>query len=282
MRRGAVRARADGLGGVRGRLALETALASRDRAGLVLGEELARIGYRGAAPVGGRSVDYLELHIEQGPRLEETGTVIGVVDRAQHFGGALVTLHRRQQSCAHDRRWGGGATRWRAARCIGEIERIGAALEPHGRVGATTIDAWPNNRVIVPHRAEVGLLIVHADPAARDAALDAIEAAARRIGGGDGAGAWRWTRAGAVPGFAFPAEMVALTEAVAADLGHSSMRLPTWTGHDAFEHALRLPDGAVVPCRAAMGGRTASWSGRSPEHCTAGADMLANMILRAG
>src|SRR6476646_2446317 len=43
-------------------------------------EILQRIGYKGASPVGGRTLDvYFEAHIEQGPILEREGRTIGVV-----------------------------------------------------------------------------------------------------------------------------------------------------------------------------------------------------------
>ncbi|MCA3267235.1 MAG: hydantoinase/carbamoylase family amidase, partial [Azospirillum sp.] len=46
--------------------------------------ELAAIGYRGEAPVGGRNIGaYFEAHIEQGPILEAEAKTIGVVTGAQ-------------------------------------------------------------------------------------------------------------------------------------------------------------------------------------------------------
>src|SRR3546814_7524620 len=59
---------------------LDWGLARTDADGATFGGELARIGYAGEAPVGGRPVDaYFELRIEQGPELEAKGIQIGVV-----------------------------------------------------------------------------------------------------------------------------------------------------------------------------------------------------------
>jgi N-carbamoyl-L-amino-acid hydrolase len=59
---------------------LEWGHARTDDAGRTVGEELRRIGYAGPAPVGGRAVDaYFELHIEQGPLLDDKGIPVGVV-----------------------------------------------------------------------------------------------------------------------------------------------------------------------------------------------------------
>lgn len=56
-------------------------LSSRDDSGITVGEELDRIGYGGAysTPVG----CYLELHVEQGPRLHAEGVSIGIVEGVQ-------------------------------------------------------------------------------------------------------------------------------------------------------------------------------------------------------
>ena len=55
-----------------------------DSEGRTLGGELERIGFRGEEPVGGRHVHaYFELHIEQGPILEDENLDVGVVTHGQ-------------------------------------------------------------------------------------------------------------------------------------------------------------------------------------------------------
>ena len=73
-----------GSGVFAGALALSTALNSEDTNGLKLSNSLARIGYDGDAPCGGRPIHaYFEAHIEQGPILEAKGKTIGVVEGIQ-------------------------------------------------------------------------------------------------------------------------------------------------------------------------------------------------------
>ena len=63
---------------------LDYGLSRADPDGTTMGEELARIGYAGEAPVGGHDVHaYFEAHIEQGPILEAEDKTIGVVTDAQ-------------------------------------------------------------------------------------------------------------------------------------------------------------------------------------------------------
>lgn len=60
---------------------LKELLSSPDDSGVTVGEELDRIGYRGkdSTQVG----HYMELHIEQGPRLDAEGVSIGIVEGVQ-------------------------------------------------------------------------------------------------------------------------------------------------------------------------------------------------------
>ena len=57
------------------------------------------------------------------------------------------------------------------------------------------------------------------------------------------------------------------------------MRLPTLTGHDAISMHCACPTALFfVPCRDGWSHSELEWC--TPEHATAGADVLANMILR--
>ncbi len=78
-----------------GGLALEEALdmtAADD--GARLGDELVRIGYAGALPCPTASAPhaFVELHIEQGPILEDEGVTIGVVEGVQGISWTEVTI----------------------------------------------------------------------------------------------------------------------------------------------------------------------------------------------
>lgn len=261
-----------------GRTTLDALLATRDRSGILMGDELARIGYAGEAEVGGRPVDsYIELHIEQGPVLEQAGAVIGAVTHTSNQAGGLIEIlgeNGHSQTTRMSRRRNALVG---AARIITEIERLGMAQEPHGMVSATVVDVWPNNRVNIPHKAQVGFLAVHAEGAGRDGIVDAIEAMAMATGRDSGLSV-SFTRSPQRHRFDFPADLVELTERTAARLGHGSMRLPTWTAHDALNMHGVCPTALVfVPCRDGISHSELEWC--EPDHATAGADVLANMLL---
>jgi N-carbamoyl-L-amino-acid hydrolase len=68
-----------------GSLTAEEVLSCRDAAGVVLGDALGDIGYTASnipgvsAPILGNTDAYVEIHVEQGSRLESTSTQIGLV-----------------------------------------------------------------------------------------------------------------------------------------------------------------------------------------------------------
>lgn len=77
-----------------GGLDLQAALCSEDRDGLVLGEELKRIGYAGEFPCGSPVPQaYVELHIEQGPILFGEGIPLGAVENLQGISWQQITIH---------------------------------------------------------------------------------------------------------------------------------------------------------------------------------------------
>ena len=89
------------------------AYARADRDGKTFGDELARIGYRGQGPAGGRKFGAMfELHIEQGPILEAEAK--DDRRRARRAGHALVRGHRHRPGGAY-RRHADAAAQERAA-----------------------------------------------------------------------------------------------------------------------------------------------------------------------
>jgi N-carbamoyl-L-amino-acid hydrolase len=164
-----------------------------------------------------------------------------------------------------------------AALIITEIERIGITQEPDGMVSATVIDIWPNNRVNIPHKAQVQFLSVHAEADGRDRILDMIEQAAEMVGREKQLQV-SFSRNPQRHRLDFPEDLMRLTEQSAAKLGYTSKRLPTWTAHDALNMHVVCPTALVfVPCRDGISHSEFEWC--EPAHATAGADVLANMVV---
>ena len=76
-----------------GGLGLDEAYAAVDKDGLSVGDELRRIGYLGAARPGAvQPHAFVELHIEQGPILDEEKVRIGVVESVQGISWTEYTV----------------------------------------------------------------------------------------------------------------------------------------------------------------------------------------------
>ena len=76
-----------------GGIGLNEAYAAADNDGLLVGDELRRIGYLGAAKPGAlKPHAFLELHIEQGPILDEEKVQIGIVESVQGISWTEYTV----------------------------------------------------------------------------------------------------------------------------------------------------------------------------------------------
>ena len=91
-----------GSGVHQGALDLDAMLAVRSIDGKILGEELVRISYAGPGEVNRmRAHCFVELHVEQGPVLEQEAVDIGAVTGVQGDFLDRVSRRRHLESCRH-------------------------------------------------------------------------------------------------------------------------------------------------------------------------------------
>jgi hydantoinase/carbamoylase family amidase len=102
-----------------------------DKAGVRLGDELARIGYCGDAAVGNRPIDaYFELHIEQGPKLDAAGIPVGIVTGGFPTRGMRIDIVGETAHVAQ-RQWSGARMRSSALRTwLSPSTRSAGAIRP--------------------------------------------------------------------------------------------------------------------------------------------------------
>jgi N-carbamoyl-L-amino-acid hydrolase len=122
-----------------------------DREGKRFGDELDRIGYRGTERCGDRKFSAMfELHIEQGPILEDEGKEVGVVTGVQGmrwFEVALTGFESHAGSTPmHLRRDALVA----ASRMILAVDEVGRAHKPQAVSTVGLIESKPNSRNIIP------------------------------------------------------------------------------------------------------------------------------------
>jgi N-carbamoyl-L-amino-acid hydrolase len=261
-----------------GGLTLQDAWAATDNDGKRVGDELERIGYRGAMTPGTiRPHAYIELHIEQGPVLEEAGIAIGAVTGVQGISWTEVTV---SGTSAH-----AGTTPMRLRHDAGYVAGLCATFarqltrDMGGAQVATVgaVELRPNLINVIANRARFTLDLRNTDEAllkeAERRAFAFIDAAARD----EGCGVERRTLARFEP-VEFAPDMIARVERLARAHGRSVMRLPSGAGHDAQMMARLCPTGMIfVPSVKGLSHNVAEFT--HPADIEAGAAILLDLML---
>ncbi|MBL0900036.1 MAG: Zn-dependent hydrolase [Reyranella sp.] len=262
------------VGGIR----LDEAYAASDKDGVSVGDELRRIGYLGPAKPGELQPHaFVELHIEQGPILDEEKVQIGVVESVQGISWTEYTVTGVSNHA--------GTTPMRLRRDAGYLASSvnvfarQLACEMGGDQVATvgSVAFRPNLITVVPNRAIFTVDLRNTDETklkaaeARVAAHIAEVAAAERVE----------VEAKVLARFEpviFDAGLVDRVERHAKALSLSTRRMPSGAGHDAQMMQRICPTAMIfVPSVAGL-------SHNVKEHTeaadlAAGAQVLLNLML---
>ncbi len=193
---------------------------------------------------------YLEAHIEQGPRLEEEGLSIGVVE-------GIVGV-RRQRVRFTGRADHAGTTPMRSRRDAGRAlitfcATLEAAFQGSAAPGAVwnmgVLSVSPGAANVVPRSAEVVVEYRHLDRAAIGAMTDLVQKAAEHSDV-----PVTVEEVGALEPSAMDLALQADLRAAAAEVGASALDLPSGAGHDAMILSRVMPSAMMfVP---SIGGRS--------------------------
>jgi beta-ureidopropionase / N-carbamoyl-L-amino-acid hydrolase len=263
-----------------GGLAVEEALdvhAADDDARL--GDELTRIGYAGPTPVPAASFPYAyaELHIEQGPVLEDEGITIGVVTGVQGISWTEVTVTGQSAHAGttpmllrHD-------AMAVAARAIHETRLIAGYLGAPQVATVGMLDVTPNLVNVVPSKVVFTIDLRNTDESRLKAAEVQVFAACRAFASDEGCEISMRTLARFEP-VEFDDSMIDLVEATAERLGHSTRRMPSGAGHDAQMLSRVCPTSMVfVPSVKGLSHNIAEYT--TPADVEAGANVLLHVVL---
>jgi N-carbamoyl-L-amino-acid hydrolase len=251
--------------------------------GARLGDELDRIGYAGPLPTPAASFPscFVELHIEQGPILEDEGVTIGVVEGVQGISWTELTITGQS---AH-----AGTTPMRlrhdpsyAAAVITTFVRDltrrvgGDQVATVGRV-----DLHPNLVNVVPATARITVDLRNTDDSALRDAERRLHELCDDVATEEGVTIERRSLARFEP-VEFDPSMVTLVEGTAQHLGHTTRRMPSGAGHDAQMLARVCPTAMIfVPSVAGLSHNIAEHT--DPTDIAAGANVLLHVLLeRAG
>jgi N-carbamoyl-L-amino-acid hydrolase len=261
-----------------GSLALDDALAAKDRDGESVGTALAGIGYAGAEPVGDfRAHCFFELHVEQGPVLEEEGIAIGAVTGVQgiswteylikgvsnHAGTTPLRLR-------HDAGYVAAALSVEARRLAKEMGANQVAT-----VGVTKLH--PDLINVIAKEAVATLDLRNTDDALLKAAEARMAAFMEDLAQCEGVAIESRVLARFAP-VEFDPRMVDLVEATAGGLGLSVKRMPSGAGHDAQMFAPNCPTAMIfVPSKDGISHNVEEFT--SQPEVEAGANVLLQAML---
>lgn len=263
-----------------GGMTLEAALATEGIDWSTVGENLRRIGYAGPAPVGAEANPvhaFVELHVEQGPVLEQEGVTIGAVEKVQGISWTAFTI-RGTANHAGTTPMGLRHDAGYAAMAIGRFVRELACVVGGDQVGTVgSLDLEPNLVNVIAERARLTVDLRNTDDGRLREAEERLTTFVEDLARSEGLDITprRLVRFEPVP---FAPGMVERIERTARALGHSVRRMPSGAGHDAQMLARVCPTAMIfVPSVGGISHNVDEYT--KPADVAAGANVLLRVLL---
>jgi N-carbamoyl-L-amino-acid hydrolase len=261
-----------------GAFAADFAHSRADRDGVTFAEALTAIGFKGDAPAAGRPfAAHFELHIEQGPVLEDAGTEVGVVTGVQGIRWMDVAV---SGLACH-----AGTTPMALRRdALQGAARLALAIDTVGRsepgVSLSTIgifEAYPGSRNTVPESIRMSVDLRHP----RIDGLDRMEAAFRTAAAAIAADLSveiEITPVWSSPPVVFAPTCVDAVRMAVERLGYSRQDIVSGAGHDSVYISRVAPTGMIfVPCEGGISHNEAE--NMTPVQAETGANVLLQAVL---
>ncbi len=243
-----------------------------------LGDELSRIGYAGAAPIGlHRPHAYVELHIEQGPVLDAEQITIGAVEDLQGISWQEISITGQSNHAGttpmrlrHDAGY--------CAAAIGAfLRRLAAELGGSQVCTMGAVTLHPNLINVIAGRAKLTADLRNTDEALLREAERRLAAFLAELESSEGVQIETRRLARFEP-VHFDEALARRIEQVAARLGHAHRRMTSGAGHDAQMLARVCPAAMIfVPSVRGISHNPAEHT--EPAHLEAGANVLLQVLL---
>src|SRR4051812_35698998 len=261
-----------------GGLGLNEAYAAADKDGLSVGDELRRIGYLGVTRPGAlKPHAFLELHIEQGPILDEEKVRIGVVESVQGISWTEYTVTGVSNHA--------GTTPMRLRRDAGYLaasvnlfaRKLAGDMGGHQVATVGSLSLRPNLINVVPNRAVFTVDLRNTDDAKLKEAEATVAAHIAEVAAAERVDVEAKVLARFEP-VIFDTGLVDRVEHHARALSLSTRRMPSGAGHDAQMMQRLCPTAMIfVPSVAGL-------SHNVKEHTEAadlvvGAQLLLNLVV---
>lgn len=261
-----------------GILDLDWAYAQKDADGLLLGDELKRIGWCGDEEVGARKMHaFFELHIEQGPILEAEQKDIGIVTHGQGLSWTEITITGKEShtgTTPMPMRKNAGLG---MARVIDLVDQIALSHAPHAMGAVGHIEIYPNSRNVIPGQAVFTVDFRCPDEAVLRTMEAKLQEGATKICGEMGLDITLNSVGGFDP-VTFDEGCVSALRNAAQNLGYSHKDIVSGAGHDAC-WINRVAPTAMVMCPCVDGLSHNEAEEISKEWAAAGADVLLGAVI---
>ncbi len=260
-----------------GALDLEVARALTDVDGIAVGAELDRLGWAGALPFGHDLGAYLELHIEQGPVLEDSGSEIGIVTGVQGFRWMTLAVSGEPAHAGptpmHLRRDPSRAV----AEILTGLYEISDRYAPEARVTPAQFVSLPQSPNTVPAEIRFSIDFRNPDGELLDQMENRVRSLIASAAGANGC-EFELRLDNVSPPVVFDAGCVAAVDTAAAESGLTSERMVSGAGHDACNVARHNPAAMIfIPCRDGISHN--ELESIEPEAAAAGVEVLYRSAL---
>jgi N-carbamoyl-L-amino-acid hydrolase len=197
-----------------------------------------------ASPHAAELIGYLELHIEQGPRLESAGHDLGVVEGIVGIDRWDVLIEgaaNHAGTTPYSMRRDAGAA---AGRLIHGLRRLVQAVDAEMVANVGELQLLPGAANVVPGEARLVVEMRALDPASLRRAAEALRA--ELVAATEEAGCeFRLTQRSSVPPARMDPRLLGALEAGCAESGRPWRRLVSGAGHDAGRMAEVVPAGML-------------------------------------
>jgi N-carbamoyl-L-amino-acid hydrolase len=246
--------------------------------GAVLGDEIERIGYGGAAPVPGPVPHaFVELHVEQGPVLEAEGVDVGAVERVQGISWQEITITGQSNHAGTTPMSMRRDPGFVAASVATSVRELALELGDPQVATVGRLELTPDLVNVVPASATFTVDLRNTDEAVLRQAEQRLADVVATAAAAEGCTVETRRLARFEP-VTFDPAVVDLVERTAGELGHSVRRMPSGAGHDAQMLARVCPTAMIfTPSQDGVSHNPAEYT--SPADLQAGADVLLQVLL---
>jgi N-carbamoyl-L-amino-acid hydrolase len=259
------------------------ALALRDKEGRGLEELRAQAGFTGPLESvilpKGRFNRFVELHIEQGPLLEEEGIDLGLVTHIAAPASLRILIEGEGGHAGARLMPGRKDALAAAAELILALEAAAKGTGVIDTVGTVGVcEVFPGAVNSIPSRVRLETDVRDIDGARRDSVLDTLRRACSDVAASRGV-TITTELVNADPPATCDAEIVSTMEAAAGEAGKTYKKMVSRAYHDSLFMARIAPVAMLfIPCRGGVSHRPDEYA--SPEWIGSGVNVLARTLVK--